>query len=201
MKKLVNKIKDTLSIFSSSKGFTLLELLVVVLIIGILAGIALPQYEMAVTKSRAMSMLPLMRRWYDALQEYKLQHGSYCKIGQEDDCDTWPDGSDLGVNWPSDWKNSNNDEDSCGDSDSCYDNTNTWSCYINGGDDGSVACNYYKNDTFSIIMNQADGGNYCGGNQGKIICIPHAEEGEKICKNLGRPSGTEGDLQCTVLGS
>ena len=35
MKKVVQKIKDTLSILNSGKGFTLIELLVVVLIIGI----------------------------------------------------------------------------------------------------------------------------------------------------------------------
>ena len=75
MKKLVNKIKDTLSILSSSKGFTLLELLVVVLIIGILAGIALPQYEKSVEKTRLAEALLNISALQRGIDAYTLANG------------------------------------------------------------------------------------------------------------------------------
>ena len=59
----------------NKKGFTLVEILTVVLIVGVLSAVALPQYRRAVERSRATQALGGLKNLYDSSERLAVDLG------------------------------------------------------------------------------------------------------------------------------
>ncbi|ACC98921.1 PilE-like protein [Elusimicrobium minutum Pei191] len=160
------------------KGFTLIELLVVVLIIGILAAIALPQYQKTADKSRLIGLLPLCKAIKDAEERYFLMTGEYTL-----------DFDNLDVEMPSGSSSSTTSRRSYSNGD--YFNlvadtpSTTWAVY---GRNSKVL----KDFLLRVTLDN-------GKSNGKIYCYAYNENkrAHGVCKSLGGKLSSTG---CSSTG-
>ena len=144
-------------------GFTLIELLVVVLIIGILAAVALPQYQIAVGKARVSGIMTFMSAIKKAEQVYQLANGKYTVNFDELDIDR-PAGSTL-----------TNGEASFGN----------WKCWLwissSDSSHGTVNCISANGKIPSMILNF---------HNEEWECEAYQETSQNICKSLAKKNYT-----------
>ena len=158
------------------RGFTLIELLVVVLIIGILAAVAVPQYQKAVEKSRISEARIVLKSMQDAWALCTLQYGA-----DSEECGYSEDGlfSRLDIEAPGSLEQSN----ACDNELGCF-VTKDWAYDFDGG--GLMA--YRVADLNALI----DEGDYpyllsVGLTSREIECTDHGKPGS--CQNICGANG------------
>ena len=67
------------------KAFTLIELMIVVAIVGILAGIAYPSYQDSVRKSRRADAKAALMGFANAMERHYTENNNYCDAGGHND--------------------------------------------------------------------------------------------------------------------
>lgn len=68
---------ENITMKKHSKGFTLIELMIVVAILGIIAAIALPSYQNSVTKSRRADAQGALTSLANAMERYYTTNNTY----------------------------------------------------------------------------------------------------------------------------
>ena len=154
-------------------GFTLIELLVVVLIIGVLAAIAVPQYQVAVMKSRVAQVLPFLAGIKTAQDAYYMANGKYSDRWDELDV-TVPAGATV------------RDCLATGDShpSQCLDFPSGVSCEIRSAVD-IIYCRNYNGSIPEIGFIPAKAKASVAG-KGRYCIVPKTDDiRNKVCKALG----------------
>ena len=69
-------------------GFTLVEIIVVVAIVGILAAVAIPSYQNSVTKGRRVDAMSALQGLAQAMERHYMTTGAYTGAADADDAPT-----------------------------------------------------------------------------------------------------------------